>query len=206
MDSASVTRKTLIARVQAGDRIAWEEFYKIYKGFIRKVALGVVMAKRYRFTDEDIADLIQNVMLDLWKPGKFRYDPTKGVPFKGWFKRVVLNKLHDLNRKKTSLPPTDGVAKPPPEELDRKFEKVWDDEWARWLGQEAMRRLRENVEPETFQAFEMLLAGLDPKTVAERLKMKVNAIYQIRSRCKQQLMSICAELENAEETKAPPET
>lgn len=198
-DPESSTRKTLIARVQAGDRIAWEEFYNTYKVFIRRVALGVVAAKHYRFTDEDIADLIQNVMFDLWKPGKFRYDPTKGIPFRGWFKRVVLNKLHDLNRKKTSLPPAAGAAKlPPPEKLDEDFAQAWEGEWTRWVHQESLRRLSERVEPKTFQAFEMLLAGKNTQAVAECLGLKVNAVYQVRSRCIQQLKSLIAELENSD--------
>src|SRR5665213_1526378 len=101
------TSKTLIAKVQSGDSVAWQDFYETYKGFIESVARKLKFAHNYRLSDEDIADLIQIVMSDLWKLGKFRFDPTTGTKFRTWFGTVVRNKLVSLVRKKTQCKPAD---------------------------------------------------------------------------------------------------
>lgn len=184
MSTPDATRKTLIAKVKSGDPIAWEEFYNTYKVFIRNVALGLKNSKYYHLTDEDIADVIQNVMLDLWKPGRFRFDPAVGVKFRTWFSRIVRNKLLDLVRKKTRGKPADCSGPAEEDYPVEQFQQVWNAEWNRALFDDAMNqlRLRPEVESSTFNVFEMLLQGLSAQEVATRAGIKENNVYQIKHR------------------------
>ena len=51
------TQKTLLERVQNGDEISWDEFYRRYTPVIRAAGKGA------GFNDAECGDLIQTVML-----------------------------------------------------------------------------------------------------------------------------------------------
>ena len=198
-----ITRKTLIARVQSGDDVAWEDFYNTYKGFIKGVAQRLRFSNNSRLSDEDIADLIHIVMLDLWNPEKPKYDPARGIKFRTWFGQIVRNKFYDLNRKKTKFKPVDcsEVAEEdyekhvPLHDPMKDFQKVWDEEYGKVIFAESMKFLRNEIEPVTFTAFEMFLAGQSSKEIAKSLGIKENNVYQIKSRCIGQLRKIYEKLE-----------
>jgi RNA polymerase sigma factor (sigma-70 family) len=192
------TRKTLLSRVRSGDAFAWEEFYNTYKGFIWSVALRLKVAKNFRLSDADIADLIQNVMFDFCKPGKFNFDPAAGIKFRTWLSCVVRNKLLDLVRKKTRNRPADVSERFEDVDPDRPFDDIIEAEWKNFLFSEAMRRLKSEVQPATFMAFEMLMEGQPPHDVGIKLGIKENNVYQIKCRCASRLEQIWKELPDAE--------
>lgn len=189
------TRKTLLARVQSGDPVAWEDFYATYKRLIRNVALRLKHAYSFRLTDEDIADLIQNVMLALWRQGEFQFDPSRGIKFRTWFSKVVKNKLIDLNRKKTKCRPADAHLPDENELSVDHFEAIWTSEYQNVEYNEAKQQLKIEIEPETFRAFEMILEGLSPEEVARRQGIQKNNVYQIKNRCLAQLKTIYERLQ-----------
>ena len=196
----SRTRKSLIARVQAGDRLGWEEFYEAYRGFIHTVALWRASARGYHLSEADIADLIQNVMVGVWNKGKLSYDPERGVRFRTWLTTIVLRKLDDLVKKRIR-------ARPDPESeeiLRQQFDQACDDAWNESLKAQALALLREEVAPLDCQAFELLLKGQKPKEVAAQLKISANYVYLLKFRCAEKLQVIHAELKQDDEPAAVP--
>ena len=197
MATVVTTSKTLLGKVKSGDELGWEEFYHTYKGLIIIVARSF----DYRLTDEDISDLIQIVMLDLWKPGKFAYEFGKGVKFRTWFSKIARNKLIDLIRRKSRNPvhepgpndPEDWEAHYPVDV----FEKTWDQEWKKHLLNQALQQLRLEVEPATYQIFiYCTIHDLPPKEVAAKLGKTVTNVGSAKSRCKERLRSILRDLDD----------
>lgn len=196
--SGRTTRKTLLAKIRSGDSFGWEEFYDTYKSFIWSVALHLKVTRNFRLSDADIADLIQNVMFDFCKPGKFNYDPAAGVKFRTWLSRVVRNKLLDLVRKKTRNRPADVSERSQDGDPDRPFDDIVEAEWRNFLFSEAMKRLKSEVQPATFKAFEMLMEGQSPHDVGMKLGIRENNVYQIKCRCASRLEQVWKELPDAD--------
>ncbi len=204
----TTTSKTLLAKVQSGDTVGWEEFYHTYKELI------VIVARQSapgHCADEDIADLIQIVMLDLWKPGKFSFDPGKGIKFRTWFSSIVRNKLIDLSRKKrkheqnhSSLEADGDFQLEIPVDA---FEKVWYREWQRHLLHNALIQLQSEVSASTYQAFDLnKRQEMSPNEVAIILGITADKVHLSSCRCLKRLRVILEKLEEpVKETRPSPE-
>lgn len=78
------TQKTLLERVQNGDEISWDEFYRRYTPIIRAAGKGA------GFNDAECCDLVQAVMLKFFSSGAtFVYREGK-VKFRTWFARIII--------------------------------------------------------------------------------------------------------------------
>ena len=207
MATISATSKTLIAKVQAGDPVAWEEFYHTYKRLIFRIA------RLYELTEEDTADLLQNVMFDLWKPGKFRFKPSARAKFRTWLSRIVRNKLIDLLRKRNPCSPgmdtqpfaEDGEVPKSSQDpirvmeqarFQKEFEPVFEEQWKTQRLADALACLKEEIEASTYRAFCLCnLDGVKPSEVAALIGITENNVYQITKRCLRRLSEIVKELE-----------
>lgn len=199
MSASPLTRKTLLAKVKAGDDAAWEEFYEQYRNFIRVVATSAAAARGCHLSDSDIAELIQLVLLSLWPPKKFGFDPTRGIKFRTWLSQVVRNKVIDLIRRRIRDQPTEEAEEDLRSQLYEQLEPVCDEAWDEAVLHQSMAQLREEVEPTTFEAFTMLMAGRKAQEVATLLGLKANNLYQIKRRCGRTLKTIYEELNEADE-------
>jgi RNA polymerase sigma-70 factor (ECF subfamily) len=83
------------------------------------------------------------------------------------------------------------------DDLVRRLEELYDLE----LLELAMERVRQRVEPHTWEAFRLLgLEGRPGEEVAERLGMKVGMVFVARSRVQKMIREEAQALEPAEET------
>lgn len=86
------TQKTLLERVQNGDEISWDEFYRRYTPIIRAAGKGA------GFNDAECCDLVQAVMLKFFSSGAtFVYREGK-VKFRTWFARIIHSCIVDQVR------------------------------------------------------------------------------------------------------------
>ena len=69
------------------------------------------------------------------------------------------------------------------------------EEWKNQMLKEALERLRNQVKPETFLAFQLTaIQGKSTKAAADFIQMDVNMVYVARSRCLARLRKIIDEI------------
>ena len=90
------TRKSLLAKVKAGDEVSWAEFYAAYKPLI------LLCGQDCMLTDAETDELVLQVMAEVFQKdivGKydpdnipdnivFKYDPAKGR-FRHYLRRII---------------------------------------------------------------------------------------------------------------------
>ena len=184
MTSVPPTRPTLLFRIRdARDQEAWGRFIDLYAplvyGFLRKRGLQ----------DADSADLTQDVLRQVAAAAKsLEYDAKRGS-FRGWLFTIVQNRLTDHWRKEGIREhgggDTDAQQKlneiPQPGGMDASAE--WDADYERQLFHYAANIVKQDFTPTTWQAFWMTAVdGVGGREVAEKLEMKVAAVYLAKGR------------------------
>lgn len=183
---AWTTRKSLIERVLDGDEESWSTFYANYSRLI--YAIG----ERSGLSADDCEDLVQEVMRTIFNNKNcFRYDSATGK-FRTYLTGIVKHKVYDFYRKCNDRVVAMGdeaalEAADPTNRLD----DVCMDEWKNHILNVALMELRERVEPETFDAFQMyVLQERQPREVAEVLSITESAVYVYKNRCVKHLRLI----------------
>lgn len=181
---AYTTRKSLLLAIGRGDEVSWEEFYDTYRPLI-------VFCARGRLAPDEIDDLIQTVMVKLFRSGqRFRYDPAKGK-FRDYLGRIVRNAIADMLRARRR----ETVAQIPVGEGDDAFAAAWQAEWERHVFDQAVGELRARVAPATFQAFDLYVLQKQPAAkVAAFLDLDPARVYKAKLRCLEILRRIVAEI------------
>ena len=184
------TRKSMLEAIREGDEVSWQEFYETYRPLV------LHCAHRKRLSENDCEELLQNVMLKVFQARQtFRYDPTRGL-FRNWLGRLIRNAMLDLFRQRK---PYVELEKLPAETIgatDDQFQTDWETEWRHHILSQAMTLLRRRVEPDTFQAFELVaLQCQKAAKVATFLNCSVQRIYDAKFRCIAQLRTIVEELD-----------
>ena len=197
---AFTTKKSLLAKVRAGDEVSWREFYETYRPLVHLV--GRDCGLQY----EENEELIQLVMQEIFRkdiltkydidnvPGDvvFSYNPSRGR-FRYYLKAIIRNQALKIYRRRREDIPLDEV----PEALaEQKMDASWDAEWRRHLLMQAMVELRGRVRAETYSAFEMYaVQGHPVQEVADFLNISVNSVYVAKNRCVALLKGIIEKLE-----------
>ena len=197
---AYTTKKSLLAKVRAGDEVSWQEFYEAYKPLI------LLVGNDCSLSPDENEELVQQVMCELFTKDiigkydpdhipddvKFAYDPKRGR-FRHFLKRIVRNQAIKIYRKRfnhTDREDAETVCG------ENTFDKVWDEEWQRHVLKMALDELRGRVQPETYSAFEMYaLQNRKLREVCEFLDMSESSVYTAKSRCIAALKDIIANLE-----------
>ena len=184
MDNKSLMRTspTLLdcLRRDPTNQAAWEEFLKRYGPRI------YAWCRRWNLQPADAEEVTQNVLLKLVaKMGSFTYDPSRS--FRSWLKTLAHNAWVDYlqsvqNRgvggnDSHAVQRLESIAAR--DDLVQRLEAEFDQE----LLDEAMRRVRGRVEPQTWEAFRLTsMEGLSGAQAAERIPMKEAMVFIARGR------------------------
>lgn len=183
---AWTTRKSLINRVLDGDEESWDAFYANYSRLI--YAIG----DRSGLSESDCEELVQEVMQTIFNGRTcFRYDSTVGK-FRTYLTGVVKHKVCDFYRRQNARI-VDSESEPSLDVPDSHdwLEVTCKEEWSNHILNVALMELREKVEPETFDAFQMyVLQERKPMEVAKALSISESAVYVYKNRCVKHLRSI----------------
>ena len=185
---AYTTRKSLLLAIGRGDEVSWAEFYETYRPLI-------VFCAGDRLTPSEIDDMIQTVMVKVFRSGdRFRYDPAKGK-FRDYLGRIVRNAIVDMLRARRR----ETAAQIPDAEGDDAFAAAWRAEWERHVFDQALGELRTRVSPATFQAFDLYVLQKQPAAkVAAFLDLDPARVYKAKLRCVEILRRIVAEIRERE--------
>lgn len=201
MTTKSFTTSTclfLLGRVrqQPADQDAWAQFAHRYARMIRN------WCRRWGLSTHDAEDLSQKVLLKLSQQmASFQYD-AKGS-FRAWLKTIAYRTWCDhLERRRREEQGTgDSVvlemlkSTEARDNLMQQLEVAWNRE----LLAEAMRIVKARVQDHTWDAFRLMShEGLSGREVAERLSMKVGAVWVAKSKVQKLIAEEIRELENLE--------
>jgi RNA polymerase sigma-70 factor (ECF subfamily) len=170
-----------------GDNASWQEFLNIYSDLIYGVA------RQAGLGDCEAQDAVQETFKDMAKqmPG-FRYDPKLGS-FKAWLLKNARWRIADQFRKRLPVadPPRDGETQTAPIERmidpeSLELDAVWEADWQRTLFEAAVKRVKQRIDPEKFQIFDLYVRKeWAAERVAKAFGVSVNQIYIARNRIKE---------------------
>lgn len=200
---AFTTRKSLLAKVRAGDEVSWTEFYAAYKPLV------LLCGQDCMLTPDENDELVQQVMSEIFRKdivGKynpdhipddvvFHYDPARGR-FRHYLRGIIRNQALKIIQKRKSFAELDNPKQQHPEASVDVWNDLWDEEWKRHVLAMALTELKGHVQPETYMAFEMYAIQERPvQEVAAFLNLSIASIYTAKSRCVVALKEIISKLE-----------
>ena len=188
------TRDSLLVQVQdPANREAWELFARIYQPAIVRIALARGLQHA------DAQDLSQQVLMAVASAIGHWEKRDESTRFRHWLSRVTKNAiLNALMRRPMDL----AVGGSSVEEFlreavdrDGATTALIETELRRELYLRAAEMVKVEFRPDTWQAFELSVAGdLTTEEVAAKLGKSVGAIYTARSRIMFRLREVISEL------------
>ena len=200
---AFTTRQSLLAKVRDGNEVSWREFYKTYTPLI------LLRGDDCGLTYDEKRELIQNVMCEIFQKDTlkkfnfdevpedlcFRYDPASKGRFRNYMRAIIRNQAIKIYKKRSDALSIDAPDMPECFSEDE-FNARYEDEYRMHILTQAMVELRNEVEPDTFNAFEMHALQKRPiKEICSFLNKNPEAIYTAKSRCIKKLKEIIKNLE-----------
>ncbi|WP_158222521.1 RNA polymerase sigma factor [Rhodopirellula sp. MGV] len=192
------TSPTLLGQLRSkpDDASAWLRFEARYAPLVS------AWCRRWGMQMSDADDIVQEVLLAFSRQAaSFEYDDQ--LRFRGFLRTIARRAWSDMlsKRQRQAIATGDTVIH---ELLQQhsdgdQFAEQLEAEWKRELLEQAMLRVRDRVQPKTWQAFEELTRnGRSGEQVAELLEMKVGAVWVAKSKVKKMLQEEVAMLEQAE--------
>ena len=199
-ESNSQTRNSLLLRLpDKADVDAWDQFVAIYQPLVFR------LARSKGFQDADANDIVQEVMVAVSKAiHRWDQDPTKGR-FRDWLYKIARNLMINFLTRRKHLPLGQGGSElvrflnesvdPSTEESESSRE--FDLEYRRELYLVAVRQVRTDVRPTTWEAFQRTsIEGMSGKAAAECLGMSEGAVVVARCRVLARLRDAVRRLED----------
>jgi RNA polymerase sigma-70 factor (ECF subfamily) len=195
-DSDLSTRRSLLLRLrqEPDDPAAWAEFVQRYGPLL------FAWCCRWGLQTADAEDVTQTVLLKLAQYLRgFEYDP--GRRFRGLLKTIAHNAWKDfLADRRRAVPGTGDSATlavlhtvEARDDLAARIESAFDQE----LLALAQERVRQRVEPHTWEAFRLTaLEGRSGAEAAEQLGMRRGAVFQAKSKVQKMLTEEIERLES----------
>ena len=175
-----MTRKSLILLAKdADDSQAWGEFVQYYQRFIFHVL------HRMNVSSNDLDDLVQNVLLKLWK-GLASYDASQ-ARFRTWLSIVIRNAVYDHfseTKRRGELLEQDQEVLQLLEDSASEVEQTIEREWASYVTKLAMERIEKLFSDVAVKSFTMSHAGTSADEIASKLQLSVDSVYTLKSRVK----------------------
>ncbi|MCH2204360.1 MAG: sigma-70 family RNA polymerase sigma factor [Lentisphaerales bacterium] len=181
------TRKSLLLRAaDQNDHKAFEEFAVYYEDFIR------IIIMKLGVSTEDYKDLQQNILLKLWKSlSKFDME-HENASFRGWLGTVIRNDVYKFfnSKKRTqeAIVTAEGLSisidSLGEDSNDNEFQKLIESEWKAYVITIAIEHIKPYFSGNAMEIFSLTLDGLSVKEIADKLGVKENTVYMLRSRVK----------------------
>ena len=180
--SSNATSTSLLDRVRNADDGAWRRLVELYGPLIFS------WGRRHQLSDEDAADVMQEVFAAVARSVQhFETQPRRGR-FRGWLWTITRNKIRDHFRRTRNEVQARGG--------DTAWNELaaWPEEWSddasivsrqevRLLFDRALELIREEFQPQTWQAFwKSVVEGEATDVIARELRLSANGVRQAKSR------------------------
>jgi len=190
-----VTTTLMLDRLDADQDNAWDEFVAHFHDPVRRFVL------RMGLSDAAAEDVVQDTLvafLNAFREG--RYSRERGR-LSSWLfgiaYREAARTARDAARERQS-PGRDGRTTFFTDRSDDTARRTWDESWERFVLEQCLRRLREELAEGPFRAFELTaMRGVPPAEVAGQLGMTRNAVFVAKHRALKRIAALRAEFEGA---------
>jgi len=201
-NNESTRSSVLRAVANTENEAAWQRFFDLYAGFIFSIA------RSKGLKPEDANDIVQIVFTDLARNlPTFQYNRAKGK-FRSYLAGLVhwrvTDRLKAGKRDADLMSSLEEEAKSTTAACDAAFEER---EWQAAALEEALRRIKTEVNPEHYAAFvASTVEGQDTETVMRLYGLSRDNLYQIRKRLTAKLREtvdrVLAEMDNPNSRKS----
>ena len=192
----SVTNTYLLEGLKNPDNHAvWQQYVERYRPLL------VRCGQRLGLGAADAEDVAQHALLSFsqsYQAGK--YDRDKGR-LRNWLFGITRNEIRNWRRRhqqrevQVSGEPdqTDFFAQLGDED---RWEQVWDQEWRDAVMRQCLEEVRREVDPKTFEAFELFASrGWPAARVAEQLGLTANAVFIAKHRILRRIRELLPQME-----------
>lgn len=179
------TRASLLQRVRdPQNKEGWREFFQIYQPLLYRYARVRGLSR------EDADELAQQCMtLLIERMPRFEYSQGKGG-FKHWLRKMINNKINDFYKKR-KVPLAESADFRRPQERETTLEEIWEREWEKKHLQYFLKQIRDEVAPNTYQAFEYhVICDWPVERVVETLGVTPDQVYAAKSRITRKLRTL----------------
>ena len=177
------TRQTLLQKIQQShNENSWEEFDGIYRPYVAAVIrkLGV--------SESLIDDLVQDVMLKIWKAlPNFEYRPDH-CHFRSWLSRICRNTVINFYNKRSSRQDrmTEGdeaaLAKLSSDSGANELEDIAEREWRIYVADKAWQNIKDRYQSNAQSIYLLSLEGRSAADIAKELGVAENTVHIYRKR------------------------
>jgi RNA polymerase sigma factor (sigma-70 family) len=178
-----LTRITLIQKLQTDyNEDSWDEFINLYRGYV------FVIIKRMNFSEEDCHDIMQTTFLKVWKNvEKFEHGGYNGQ-FRRWLATIARNTALRFIQKQKSESTKQKLFKITKQEVDLEaytqpeIEALADKEWELYLSNTAWHNIKDDLNSNLQEVFNMSLEGIPLSQIAETLDLPKNTVSVYKRR------------------------
>ncbi len=201
------TRHSLLRRLKDwDDQASWQEFFNLYWKLIYGVAI------KSGLSDAEAQDVVQETIMAVAKGLKnFEVGRERGS-FKSWLLQNTRWRIADQFRKRlpasqslsnsSDATPKTSTSERVPDPASLELDSIWERDWQRTVADAALARLKQIVDPEEYQVFDLfVLKELPASEVARRMNVKLARIYFTKYKIARLLKK---EIRRLEKTPAPP--
>ena len=183
------TRMTLIQRIQQNheDETSWEDFVESYKNYI------YVIISNFNLKPDLNEDLLQNVLIRLWKDlPKFEYRPGQ-CKFRTWLSLVTRNIVKDYlkskagnNSKKevqyeTALDHMNRVSEP-------EVEKMAEREWKVFIAEKAYDNIKDELSDKVRAVFDLAMKDVSDEEIEKQIGIAASSVRVYKQRARNALI------------------
>lgn len=184
------TRKTLIQRLKDwGDQASWDEFFRIYSGFVFKVACKAGLS------ETEANEVVQETFIRVAKNMRKNNFTRDGGSFKAWLMNQTRWRIADQFRTRKQQDVYKG--RPPdafddrrtatmdtiPDDSNHGFDAIWEREWKSNLTQMALSRVKAKVSAQQYQIFYCyVVKGWEVEEVRRDLGVSSAQVYLAKHR------------------------
>jgi RNA polymerase sigma-70 factor (ECF subfamily) len=195
-DTFQRTSPSLLLRLRCSptDQAAWSDFVRRYGPLLYQ------WGRRWKLREEEAQDVTQAVLLRLAeKMRTFQYDASRS--FRAYLKTLtryaVCNFLEERKRPGAGSGESQVLELLETIEAGDDLEARLEAEFERELLEEASLRVRQRVEPHTWDAFRLTaLEGLSGVEAAQRLGMEVATVFKAKSKVRKMLQEEVRKMED----------
>lgn len=185
------TRYSLIERIRDNtDETAWDDFVKNYKPFIHYL----LNTMEIHISEQD--DMIQEILVRLHQ-NISHYAQERGR-FRPWLSTVIKNTANTYLSRQSRQHEKDDELKRSLQIIESysqsDFDEMISEEWKQYVADQALERLASAFSENVVECFKMTMKGISADKIAEKLQIKRESVYIIRTRMKDRVMRKMQEL------------
>ena len=156
------------------------------------------VARRRGLSMHDADDVVQQVMVVV-SAHINKFDPaTYRCRFRHWIRIITNNKVTDVIRRQAARP--EIALTIDHEETTDELDRIWEEEWYRHDLRHCLERVRYEISPKRFEAFQLYaIDGVSAEETGRRLNMTRTHVYTTRSLVIKRLRELVAELRAKED-------